>query len=69
MRYIGWVCGGAIVSEWYIITSAACVQDVKHIYAIAGYRKYVKTNDIEHDECTKRMKKKIIFSCVPKCKM
>ncbi|KAH9636509.1 hypothetical protein HF086_017675 [Spodoptera exigua] len=63
--YDSWVCGGAIVSSLYIITSAACVDDVEYLYAIAGYKKYVPDKDIETDQCTKTMKKKVIYTCVP----
>ncbi|KAJ8709671.1 hypothetical protein PYW08_009675 [Mythimna loreyi] len=64
-KYDAWVCGGAIVSSLYIITSAACVDDVEYMYAIAGYKKYVRDEDIENDECTKSKKKKIVYTCIP----
>jgi hypothetical protein len=56
------------VTPLYIVTSAACVQDVEFMYAIAGYKKYVPFDQIDTDPCTKEMKKKIVFTCVPKCK-
>lgn len=52
-----------------IITSAACVEDVKHLYAIAGYKKFVEAENVDKDECTKTMKKKVVFTCVPKGKI
>ncbi|XP_028167703.1 uncharacterized protein LOC114358041 [Ostrinia furnacalis] len=64
--YDAWLCGGAIVSKDYIVTSAACVEDVQHMYAIAGYKKYVPTSELENDQCTQKMKKKVVFTCVPK---
>ncbi|XP_035442438.2 uncharacterized protein LOC118270771 [Spodoptera frugiperda] len=64
--YEGWLCGGALVSPEYIVTSAACVTDVNHLYAIAGYNKYVKDTKINDDYCTKDRKKKVILTCVPK---
>lgn len=66
--YDEWLCGGALVSTLFIVTSAACVTDVEHMYAIAGYKKYVPDSEIEKDACTKAMKKKVIYTCVPMSK-
>lgn len=68
MEYDEWICGGALVTCDFIVTSAACVEDVKHLYAIAGYEKYVSKEEIYKDKCTSKMKKKIVFTCIPKCK-
>ncbi|CAH1641521.1 unnamed protein product [Spodoptera littoralis] len=59
-NYVGWICGGAIIHPWYILTSAVCIDDVRHVFAIVGYNKYVKTEDMDKDDCTKRTKKRII---------
>lgn len=67
-KYDAWICGGAIVSPSFIVTSAACVEDVEFMYAIAGYGKYVKADDLAADECANAIKKKIVMSCVPKGK-
>ena len=67
-HYDNWLCGGALVSTEYIVTSAACVTDVIHLYAIAGYKKLISDTDIYTDPCTKEKKKKVIFSCIPKGK-
>ncbi|CAG4967601.1 unnamed protein product [Parnassius apollo] len=64
--YSGWTCGGVIVSPEYIVTAAACIEDVQYLYAIAGYKKYVPSTDVDNDKCTKEMKKKIVYTCVPK---
>ncbi|KOB56946.1 Uncharacterized protein OBRU01_23846, partial [Operophtera brumata] len=52
--YKGWTCGGSIVSPEYILTSAACVEDVKFMYAIAGYKKFVEYEKIDLNNCTKQ---------------
>ncbi|XP_061723162.1 uncharacterized protein LOC133529462 [Cydia pomonella] len=66
IQYDAWLCGGAIVSPWYILTSAACVEDVKHMYAIAGYKKYVHYEQLNYDACANHTKRKIIFKCLPR---
>ncbi|XP_075986701.1 uncharacterized protein LOC142983614 [Anticarsia gemmatalis] len=65
-EYDYWLCGGAIVSPSYILTSAACVEDIKYLYAIAGYRKYVNNDKLGNDDCIQKTKKKIVYICVPK---
>ncbi|XP_072934897.1 uncharacterized protein [Epargyreus clarus] len=65
-NYDAWICGGTIVSPLYIVTSAACVEDVQYMYVIAGYNKYVKYDDINQNQCTKNRKKKVVYTCVPK---
>ncbi|XP_063834421.1 uncharacterized protein LOC135083646 [Ostrinia nubilalis] len=62
----GWLCAGAIVSPTYILTSAACLRDVTYLYAIAGYRKYVRPENLNLDRCTRERKQKVIRTCVPK---
>ncbi|KAJ8709669.1 hypothetical protein PYW08_009673 [Mythimna loreyi] len=64
-NYKDWLCGGALVSTLFIVTSAACVTDVEFMYAIAGYKKYVTNSEIEVDKCTKEKKKKVVYTCVP----
>ncbi|XP_063389664.1 uncharacterized protein LOC134675383 [Cydia fagiglandana] len=65
IQYDTWLCGGAIVSPWYIITSAACVEDVKFMYAIAGYSQYVRYDDLHTDPCTSHTRRRIVFKCLP----
>ncbi|XP_075986595.1 uncharacterized protein LOC142983548 isoform X2 [Anticarsia gemmatalis] len=65
-EYDYWLCGGALVSRSFILTSAACVEDIKYLYAVAGYRTYVANEDLETDDCIQKTKKKIVYTCVPK---
>ncbi|KAH9636508.1 hypothetical protein HF086_017674 [Spodoptera exigua] len=65
VRYDYWLCGGALVTSEYVVTSAACIKDVDYLYVIAGYNKYVTDVDLEKDKCTSKMKKKVIYTCYP----
>lgn len=35
-NYRRWLCGGVIVHEEYILTSAACIEDAQHFYVVSG---------------------------------
>ncbi|XP_045780269.1 uncharacterized protein LOC123877510 [Maniola jurtina] len=64
-NYDAWICGGAIVSRWLMLTSAACVEDVQNMYAIAGTEMYVKEGELDDNVCTRHMKRKVIYTWVP----
>ena len=66
--YDAWLCGGALVSTLFIITSSACVADVEYMYAIAGYNKYIPDTEVQNDKCIQEKKKKVIYTCVPMSK-
>ncbi|CAH0721140.1 unnamed protein product, partial [Brenthis ino] len=64
-NYDSWICGGAIIHPFLVLTSAACIEDVEKTYVVAGYNKYVKLSDLDKNECTKNMKRKIVETYVP----
>ncbi|XP_045539848.1 uncharacterized protein LOC123722360 [Papilio machaon] len=67
--YDGWTCAGTLVHSLFIVTAAACLEDVPNLYAMAGYAKLVPYSRIDVDKCTSRkqtQKKKVIYTCVPK---
>ncbi|KAJ8715581.1 hypothetical protein PYW07_010063 [Mythimna separata] len=61
-----WLCGGVLISQSHVLTSAACLTEVSHMYVIAGYRKYVSSKNIDKDECTRTKKQKIVKIIIPK---
>ncbi|XP_032523211.2 uncharacterized protein LOC116774629 isoform X2 [Danaus plexippus] len=65
-HYDSWICGGAIISRFHILTSAACVEDVTDLYAISGTMSYISPNKIHHNVCSKNTKRKIVYTCIPK---
>ncbi|CAH0597749.1 unnamed protein product [Chrysodeixis includens] len=60
-----WLCGGALVSPSYVLTSAACLKEISHVYVIAGYKKYVIVEKIDEDECTRLTKRRIVTKVLP----
>ncbi|KAL4708561.1 hypothetical protein ACJJTC_014169 [Scirpophaga incertulas] len=64
--YRTWLCGGVIIHEEYILTSAACIQDADHFYIVSGTYKYSDDDDRYNNPCIKNGAKKAIWKCVPK---
>ncbi|CAK1594509.1 unnamed protein product [Parnassius mnemosyne] len=65
-NYRTWLCGGVIVHEEYILTSAACIQDAEHFYVVSGTYKYSDEDDRFNNRCIKNGAKKAVWKCVPK---
>ncbi|XP_073963134.1 uncharacterized protein [Choristoneura fumiferana] len=64
--YRNWLCGGVIIHEEYILTSAACIEDAEHFYIVSGTYKYANEDDRYNNQCIKNGAKKAIWKCVPK---
>ncbi|CAG9794804.1 unnamed protein product [Diatraea saccharalis] len=65
-NYRTWLCGGVIIHEEYILTSAACIEDAEHFYVVSGTYKYADDDDRYNNPCIKNGAKKAIWKCVPK---
>ncbi|XP_022827540.1 uncharacterized protein LOC111357183 [Spodoptera litura] len=65
-NYKTWLCGGVIIHEEYILTSAACIEDAEHFYIVSGTYKYDDEDDRYNNPCIKNGAKKAIWKCVPK---
>nr|XP_021191507.2 uncharacterized protein LOC110377130 isoform X1 [Helicoverpa armigera] len=65
-NYRTWLCGGVIIHEEYILTSAACIEDAEHFYIVSGTYKYADDDDRYNNPCIKNGAKKAIWKCVPK---
>ena len=64
--YRKWLCGGVIIHDEYVLTSAACIEDVEHFYVVSGTYKYADEDDRYNNPCIKNGGKKAIWKCVPK---
>ncbi|RVE48232.1 hypothetical protein evm_007089 [Chilo suppressalis] len=64
--YRSWLCGGVIVHEEYILTSAACIEDAKHFYVVSGTYRYNAEDDHYSNPCIKNGAKKAIWKCIPR---
>uniref|UniRef100_D9HQ88 Seminal fluid protein HACP038 n=1 Tax=Heliconius melpomene TaxID=34740 RepID=D9HQ88_HELME len=65
-NYRTWLCGGVIIHEEYILTSAACIEDAEHFYVVSGTYKYADEDDRYNNPCIKNGAKKAIWKCIPK---
>ncbi|CAB3227604.1 unnamed protein product [Arctia plantaginis] len=60
-----WTCGGVIIHQRYILTSAACIEDAGNFYVISGTHKFVPPH-IHDNECVNNGAKKAVWKCIPK---
>ncbi|XP_059050484.1 uncharacterized protein LOC131845436 [Achroia grisella] len=59
-----WLCSGVIIHERYVLTSAACIEDVKQFYVISGTHRWIPAGST--NDCIKYGAKKAVWKCVPK---
>ncbi|XP_063834463.1 uncharacterized protein LOC135083681 [Ostrinia nubilalis] len=65
-KYRGWLCGGVIVDAYYVLTSAACVEDADHFYIVSGTTKFVDSFDYKSDDCVCKHRRRVVWKCIPK---
>ncbi|XP_064074857.1 uncharacterized protein LOC113402722 [Vanessa tameamea] len=65
-NYRHWLCGGVIIHEEYILTSAACIEDAKHFYVVSGTYRHNQEDDRLNNACIKNGAKKAIWKCIPR---
>lgn len=59
-----WLCGGVIINEQHILTSAACIEDVQRFYVISGTHKWIPP-EVTNNQCLINGAKKAIWKCIP----
>lgn len=64
--YHRWLCGGVIVHEDYILTSAACIEDARFFYVVSGTYKYDERDDRFNNVCIKNGAKRAVWKCIPR---
>ncbi|CAH0401621.1 unnamed protein product [Chilo suppressalis] len=65
-KYRGWLCGGVIVDPYYVLTSAACVEDADRFYIVSGTTRFVDSFDYKSDDCVCKHRRKVVWKCIPK---
>ncbi|XP_021204150.3 uncharacterized protein LOC101743340 [Bombyx mori] len=65
-KYRGWLCGGVIVDQYYVLTSAACVEDADRFYIVSGTTKYVDSFDYKKNDCVCKNRRRVVWKCIPK---
>ncbi|XP_013142086.1 PREDICTED: uncharacterized protein LOC106106103 [Papilio polytes] len=58
-----WLCGGVIIHENYILTSAACIENIGHFYVVSGTHRWIPPG--VDDDCIKNGAMKAVWKCVP----
>ncbi|XP_050357612.1 uncharacterized protein LOC126778192 [Nymphalis io] len=65
-NYRHWLCGGVIIHDEYILTSAACIEDAKHFYVVSGTHRHNEEDDRHNNDCVKNGAKKAVWKCIPR---
>ncbi|XP_075986581.1 uncharacterized protein LOC142983539 [Anticarsia gemmatalis] len=64
--YRQWLCGGVIIHDEYILTSAACIEDARHFYIVSGTYIHDEEGDRYNNPCIKNGAKKAVWKCIPR---
>ncbi|XP_061709188.1 trypsin Blo t 3-like isoform X2 [Cydia pomonella] len=57
-----WLCGGVIIHENYILTSAACIEDIKYFWVVSGTHKWLPQS--QTNTCIKNGALRAVWKCV-----
>ncbi|XP_045539852.1 uncharacterized protein LOC106720483 [Papilio machaon] len=58
-----WLCGGVIIHENYVLTSAACIENIGHFYVVSGTHRWIPPGI--QDDCITNGAMKAVWKCVP----